>query len=214
MANKAKDLTGLKFNRFLVIKEAGRKNGKNYWTCLCDCGIQKDFLAANITTGKSKSCGCIVREVVSAIRLTHGLIKTPEYSAWRNAKNRCYNQKYKLFHCYGGRGIIMCDRWLGDSGFTNFLLDMGNKPSPKHTLDRYPNQNGNYEPTNCRWATYKEQQNNRRNNKLIEHNGEIISQAAWAERLGVTSERIRKELSKGVPFKNIYSRLTELLYAK
>ena len=105
--------------------------------------------------------------------------RIPEYSAWKSMRDRCLNIKHKFYHHYGGRGITVCDRWLGENGFQRFIKDMGFKPSEKHSLDRIDN-NGGYNPTNCRWATWIEQKNNRRVNVFIEHNGMRLTKAQWA----------------------------------
>lgn len=124
--------------------------------------------------------------------ITHNKRHTPEYLIWAHMKTRCYNKNYKLYHCYGGRGIIVCDRWL--NSFENFISDMGKRPTSKHSLDRFPNQNGIYEPENCRWATPKEQQGNRRNNKWIEHNGKRMIQADWARELNMDVRKLHHHL--------------------
>lgn len=108
-----------------------------------------------------------------------------EYSTWMNMKNRCYSIKNKDYHHYGGRGIKVCNRWLGKNGFKNFLSDMGKKPTSKHSLDRFPNKNGNYTPKNCRWATQDQQTRNTRRNHWIKHNGKRMILADWARYFGV-----------------------------
>lgn len=115
-------------------------------------------------------------------KVTHGLSKSREYGIWKAIRHRCENPKAAGYHRYGGRGICVCKRW---HNFTLFFADMGPRPSPKHSLDRYPDQNGNYEPGNCRWATRFEQQRNMRNNRLLTFNGETLCLSAWAERVGI-----------------------------
>ncbi len=118
---------------------------------------------------------------------THGFTTEekaiPIYSAWKRIKASCGNPNSPDYHRYGGRGISVCQRWL--DSFENFLADMGPKPSPKHSIDRWPNKNGNYEPSNCRWATAKEQANNTRANVIIEFNGKQQTMAQWAEEIGI-----------------------------
>ncbi len=109
-------------------------------------------------------------------------------------RGRCTNSRLKYYHRYGGRGIRVCERW---QSFANFLADMGAAPSPQHTLDRFPNRDGDYEPGNCRWATRKEQSRNTCTNRLIEHDGETLCVAEWTARLGLSSSTIAKRLSRG-----------------
>ena len=164
---KAADLTGKKFRRLTVIFRVGSDGHRSpTWSCLCECGnttiVASRHLVSEDGTG---SCGCIRNEAKS----THGQRlsknkRTKEYKTWTSIKQRCYNPKTIGFHNYGGRGIRVCDRWL--NSFENFFADMGCAPSPKHSIDRFPDNDGNYEPSNCRWATHKEQQNNTRKTKL------------------------------------------------
>jgi hypothetical protein len=103
----------------------------------------------------------------------HGMTDTPEFRAWTNMLARCTNKTYKPYPRYGGRGIKVCDRWL--NSFEDFFADMGERPSPQHSLDRWPDNNGNYEPENCRWATRSEQNSNRRNNRIVKYRGKEMS---------------------------------------
>ena len=128
---------------------------------------------------------------------SHGLSYTPEYRAWQTMRLRCTVPSNPAYKDYGGRGIKVCARWLDSP--EAFLADMGPKPSPAHELDRYPNNDGNYEPGNCRWATRSENDRNRRNNRLIECQGQTLTLAAWAERSGVRGCTIRERLDRGWP---------------
>jgi hypothetical protein len=125
---------------------------------------------------------------------THGLSYTPEYRAWQTARLRCTEPTNHAYANYGGRGIRMCARWL--EGPAAFVADMGRKPSPKHELDRRDN-NGHYEPGNCRWVMRKENDRNRRSNRLIEFNGATRSMAEWCELLGLPRDTVRKRLDAG-----------------
>lgn len=128
----------------------------------------------------------------------HGKQRTPEWRSWVSMRNHCYYPKNNRYHSHGGRGIKVCDRWLGESGFVNFLADMGPKPSPRHSIDRIDN-NGNYEPGNCRWATPKEQANNTRRNLLLTHNGRTMPLQAWANESGVERRTLAQRIRYGWP---------------
>lgn len=149
-------LDGQRFGRLRVQREeTQRKFRKVVWACICDCGNALSVLGSELVSGHTKSCGCL--------RLRHGFAKKrpPEYYSWCGMMTRCFNSKSDGYGRYGGRGITVCDRWRGFDGFSTFLKDMGQKPSSDHSLDRCE-VNGNYEPSNCRWATSEEQIANRR----------------------------------------------------
>jgi hypothetical protein len=118
--------------------------------------------------------------------------KLPEYNVWGVMKNRCLSKKNKNYKHYGGRGIKICKRWLK---FENFISDMGRRPSSKHSIDRFPNKDGDYEPSNCRWATVNQQLRNHRRNVWIEHNGIKMIRADWAAKLGISSSTLKNRLS-------------------
>ena len=125
---------------------------------------------------------------------SHGMSKTPEYQAWNNMKNRCFNPNHKAYSDYGGRGIAVCDRWK--NSFENFLADMGTKPSTKHSIDRI-NNDGDYSPKNCRWATKAEQQNNQRSNRLITIACVTLNIAQWTKEMGFGRNVIWDRLNLG-----------------
>lgn len=167
------NLVGQIFGRLTVIKEDKKKYKKKEarWICRCVCGKETSVTAYGLRSGASQSCGCLRAELSSVRMVTHGQNRglgktTSEYLTWRNIKSRCYNKNNTGFYLYGGRGIKVCDRWL--NSFENFFADMGKKPSKLHSIDRYPNKNGDYKPTNCRWATEKEQHMNKRTSVNIE----------------------------------------------
>lgn len=131
--------------------------------------------------------------------ITHGYTRngkpSPEWLSWKSMKARCLRASHKDYPRYGGRGIGVCNRWI--NSFENFLADMGHRPSDAHSLDRYPNKDGNYEPGNCRWATRVQQQRNKGNNALIEYNGERCCATEWGERLGIKHDTISHRLKAG-----------------
>ncbi len=186
-------LEGKRFGRWVVIKFSHKYKmcGDFYWECKCDCGKIGLVSGTVLRKGKSKSCGCRTREVNKECQTIHGKSKTPEYSCWRSMIARCYNEVADSYPDYGGRGITVCDRWLGDSGFINFLQDMGERPKGK-TLDRI-NSNKNYEPSNCRWSDKFIQANNRSNNINITYNGKTQSLKQWSRELNL-------------PYKTIYNK--------
>ena len=158
---KRQDLTGLKFHRLTVIEYAGatRPPKRALWKCKCDCGSICEVIATHLRNGNTKSCGCLRNEVAGGRTRTHGLSKTREYETWCHMIQRCEDPRQPGYKHWGGRGITICDRWRND--FEAFLADMGHRPSAKHSLDRI-NNDGNYEPSNCRWATRHEQARNQR----------------------------------------------------
>jgi hypothetical protein len=184
------DWTGKKCGRLVAL----RPDGKKRWVCLCRCGKEISVPSNNMRS--TKSCGCLQREVASRqgkitghANRKHGQTGSPEWITWHNIRQRCENPNAVGYDNYGARGIKVCERW---QEFANFLADMGPRPSSKHSIDRFPKNQGNYEPGNCRWATAKEQQRNRRDNILIEYNGRTQCLSAWAEEYGLTKAQLWK----------------------
>lgn len=203
---KSPDITGLKFSRLNVIKRASHPSKLGiYYLCKCDCGKEKIIFGNSIYRGMTKSCGCYAKENAKNINYKHGewsAKNSPEYVAWQNIKGRCGNKNRDCYSDYGGKGVIVCERWF--NSFELFLLDMGRRPSDKHTIDRFPNAKGNYEPDNCRWATREEQSRNYVNkNVWIEHDGVRLVQKDWAKKLNVSDYFISSNLKRNIPFLQI-----------
>ena len=160
------DLTGQKFGRLTVIERADNtKQGQAKWLCQCDCGRKTVVMGKSLRNGNTKSCGCLQKETIGYKRTIHGQTNTRFYRIWCGMKSRCYNKKNPHFHLYGGRGIKVCNEWLKD--FQTFYdWAIANGYADNLTLDRI-NVNGNYEPSNCRWITRKEQNNNKRAEPII-----------------------------------------------
>lgn len=169
--------------------------------CRCECGRVGEFRLPALRSGKTRSCGCFSREVAvergrrqSARNVKHGKSGTAEYGIWVGMLNRCENPENPGYGNYGGRGIRVCQRWR--ESFLAFLEDMGPRPAAGLSIDRVDND-GDYEPGNCRWATSREQARNTRSNVLVEHDGETLCVAEWAERYGICPSLLHSRLKAG-----------------
>lgn len=193
---KFQDLTGARFGRLQVIDQAGSNSSGVIWNVVCDCGTTKTVEGRALRKGATKSCGCWARDraatVLAEVKTKHGMVRTGTYQSWLSMRQRCNYAKHAAYHRYGGRGIKICDRW---NDFEAFLIDMGERPEGM-TLDRI-DVDGDYTPENCRWATHKQQVNNRRSNRFIEHDGQVLSVAQWAEKTGLRPEQIIQRLDSG-----------------
>ncbi len=173
---------GKRFGRFLVLKRRRWSSpGTFKLFCKCSCGNHKWIRDSHVVSGHTQSCGCLVQA-----RRTHGLSKNRVYPLWKAMINRCHNPKSHSFNRYGGRGIKVCKRWMN---VLVFLEDMGPPPSPHHSVDRINNNKG-YSPTNCRWATPKEQARNMRTNHHVRYNGKSKTVAEWSEILKIPYGRL------------------------
>jgi hypothetical protein len=169
---------GQRYGRLKVLSPASAmpKNNK-WWSCECECGTVLPVRATHLFSGHTQSCACLSRDTASANRFVHGQARTRTYAIWCGVLKRCNNPSDKYYH---GRGITVCDRWLK---FENFYADMGDAPKDL-TIERNDN-NGNYEPGNCRWATRKEQAGNRTTSRMLTWRGKTQCAKAWAEELGI-----------------------------
>jgi hypothetical protein len=167
------------YGRLTVLAEV-RRHSRPYWVCRCECGVEKEISRRSVTSGMTRSCGCLNAEVRKAHRRTHGMSRTSTYQVWLNMVNRCIDPKDAAFSQYGGRGITVCERWR--NSFENFLADMGERPSSK-SIDRI-NNDGRYAKDNCRWATRAEQARNTARTINITIDGETLCLTDWAARAG------------------------------
>lgn len=207
------DLTGQPpFGRWTVLGYAGRRGKHFYFWCQCACGSEpRPVSAVHLKGKKSKSCGCYHNDLLRERNWTHRRTGTREYIIWKNMLQRCCDPGANGHANYGGRGITVCGRWQGSEGFSNFLADMGPCPSPGHSIDRHPNNDGGYwcgkpecpecgplhRAPNCRWATRKEQCRNKRGNRPLTFQGETLTAIAWAERLGLNPTTLYSRLDRG-----------------
>ncbi len=196
-----KNLVGLSVGRLTVVEFAGRAScGHPTWKCLCTCGKFTIVRSGNLQSTSVRSCGCLAVDTSREKATKHGQsLNTAEhhseYVTWKNMNKRCNNPKDGRWEDYGGRGITICKRW---KSFALFLKDMGAKPKPKnrHTIERVNNSKG-YAPSNCIWATYRRQGGNKRNNHIIEYQGQRLCLAEWARRLGIGRLKLYKRLKRG-----------------
>lgn len=170
-----------------------RRAQNSRWLCKCDCGNESIIDGCNLVRGVSQSCGCLRKEVLGVRQRTHGESHSAEFHCWQGMKTRCTNRRRTAYKNYGGRGIKVCERWLY---FENFLADMGRRPGHGMTIERI-NNDGDYEPGNCRWAPRREQNRNSRQNVHLKFMGERKIVAEWSAKTGIKSSTIRARLSAG-----------------
>jgi hypothetical protein len=196
------DRTGQQFGYLTVIGRAPNgKRGTAMFYCRCKCGRETIVKSGALKGGNTRSCGCLNKEVVSKMTIkrntTHGMAKRKDrkqaYITWAHIKERCENPSCRDYKNYGGRGIAVCDSW---QIFENFYNSMGDPPTSKHTIERV-NNNKNYEPDNCIWATRKEQNNNTRLNRILELNGQRKTLAQWSESTGINHKTLSTRLRDG-----------------
>ncbi|SDH10548.1 hypothetical protein SAMN05216466_107116 [Paraburkholderia phenazinium] len=196
---KMVDMAGQRFGRLLVLSRAATPShvsnqGRAYWLCACDCGEESVVSGKSLRTDKTRSCGCLIADAAKVHARVHGHARpgshTRTYHTWQAMRRRCLQEKDSHFAEYGGRGITICERW---NSFERFLEDMGERPAGL-SLDRYPDVNGNYEPGNCRWATIKEQNENKRNSLAYEFKGRRLSLKDWAKETGIGYATLRDRI--------------------
>lgn len=183
------DLTGRRFGRLEVVDRAQNRNKHVYWRCRCDCGKDVEVRGDALTRGPTVSCGCYHDDIVTK----HGMWQTPIYRIWRSMLGRCENPNAHAYELYGGRGIKICDAW---HDFQTFYDDIGKRPADNYSLDRI-NNDGDYCPENCRWATWKQQSRNRSNNRIIELDGERRCISEWASITGINHGTLTQRLNRG-----------------
>lgn len=197
-SRRTNDLTGKTFGRLIVLRRDGYKGTNLAWKCKCDCGQEKTVRGVSLMNGDTLSCGCLQRDMTSAAATVHGMSKTPEYMAWRHMQSRCFNPNVWNYSKYGGRGITVSPLWInGDgvqTGFECFIDHIGVRPSSKHSIDRFPNRDGNYEPGNVRWATLKEQSRNRDCHIVVEFRGRKQALIDWASELGLKYQELHRRI--------------------
>lgn len=192
-------LVGGRFGRLIVLCRSQRRGKDTYWDCECDCGAIRIVAGSKLTSGHTKSCGCYSVDRARAAHTVHscnikGMVSR-EYHSWNGMKQRCFNQRNAKYPRYGARGITVCERWRND--FAAFLQDMGKCP-PGYTIDR-ENNDGHYEPGNCRWATPRQQSSNTRRNIFINVNGAALTIAEAARQFGLNPSTVQRRMTLGWP---------------
>lgn len=186
---KFQDLTGQRFSRLTVVSFDGIKKKHTMWNCLCVCGNQCLVDGSSLRESHTKSCGCYQQEQRHKANRIHGQCKSRAFKSWTEMLQRCDNPNNKRFSGYGGRGIAVCHRWIK---FENFLNDMGDRPAGM-SLER-KNNDGNYEPSNCKWGTPTEQANNKRTSRFFSHDGKRLTVAQWAKHSNQPYVRLHQRL--------------------
>lgn len=191
--SNSKDITGIKFGRLTAVCIHHSIKSGCYWKCICECGNETVVRASSLLSGDTKSCGCLKKEML--IHETHGMSGTRLYRIWNGMKDRCINTNSKYKYRYHDRGIKICKEWLDDFiNFYNWAMESGY--SDELSIDRIDNDK-DYSPDNCRWATAKEQANNKGNNILLLFNDEIKTISEWGDELGIKDGTIRARLNRG-----------------
>lgn len=192
---RRKDLTDKRFGRLIVIECVGKnKHGHVLWKCKCDCGNDKIATSSHLLKENTTSCGCYAKERSSNQLKKHGKKNTRLYNIWCSMNERCKNKNYKAFALYGARGITVCEEWNDFQKFYDWAVSNGY--NERLTIDRIDNNIG-YSPTNCRWSTMEEQQNNRRNNHRCEIYGEVLTLSEISKRYNITYGTLKSRIARG-----------------
>jgi hypothetical protein len=193
------DLVGKRVGRLVVLEKVEEKriNNSSIWLCKCDCGTIREYQTRALTSKQHyKSCGCLIPERAKEASTTHGMCKTRLHKIWTNMKQRCSNPNSDSYHLYGERGIKVCDEWLTFEPFKEWSLENGYKSNL--TLDRIDN-NGNYNPSNCRWTTHSRQMRNTRRSVYLTYNNKTLPLLDWCEIKGAKPGAVRYRVRKGFP---------------
>ena len=203
MPQKRLDLIGKRFGKLIVVSYFGKKGRYINWNTKCDCGGEKVVSRGHLRSGRTKSCGCINKLMMTKRMTIHGNYYTPSYRIWKSMISRCTYPTNISYKNYGGRGITVCNRWM--DSFKNFYHDMGDVPR-NMTLERVDN-NKNYNPDNCKWATDKEQANNRRSNNILSYNGRSMNISQWAIVLNIKRKTLSWRIHNGWSIQRAFATL-------
>ena len=189
------NLTGQRFGRLTVMGRTDNKKGRTMWICKCDCGKETEVSGSDLRTGGTKSCGCLRIEMIVERSTTHGMSNTRLHKEWQSMKDRCTREKCRDYQDYGGRGITICPEWSDSfEAFRDWALANGYRDDL--TIDRI-DVDGNYEPSNCRWATLREQAENKRNNHYLTLGEKTLTVTQWARETGIERRTLLKRKSLG-----------------
>lgn len=195
---KLSNLKGRTFGRLKVLRRdhSRNNNSKVYWLCVCEDGNKISVPTGHLLSGNTRSCGCLQRDLLGERRTTHGATapggKIAEFRIWAGMLDRCYRTANKAYPHYGGRGVKVCKEWQTD--FAAFLRHVGPRPSAYHSIDRFPDNDGDYRPGNVRWATKKQQNRNQRRNLRVRIGGVTMTLIEAAEAAGLSYDRVRRRL--------------------
>ncbi len=197
------EMVGKRYGKLIVVQFVGSKNRQRMWLCKCDCGGTKEVSYASLNGGHTASCGCLKKEVLRRNVTTHGMTKTPLHTRWCDMKKRCYNKNDKRYPRYGGRGIKICDGWLSFENFKedmyhSFLQHLEKYGSIDTQIDRI-NNDGNYELSNCKWSTRREQMLNKANSFVVEYRGIKKHVTQWADEYNIPYKRLKLRIKRGWP---------------
>lgn len=192
---RSKDLSGQRFGRLTAVERLGStRQGTVVWRCICTCGNECAARTGHLTAKAIVSCGCYQRTHA----ITHGMSSSDEYQVWASMKDRCLLPSSGGWELYGGRGITVCAEWCGPEGFQRFYECLGPRPSKQYSLERI-NVDGNYEPSNCKWGTVREQGENKRNSRYIEIDGILKTARGWSDISGIDPHTITGRVRSGWP---------------